>query len=320
MREYQTPLRSNGTRLLFWQKHPATLPFGHSNSDAPHRSFCQVHQEKPLGDDKFCMDLFLQAQASRPKPAGHEDYFDAAGATGSNRTPFAVPRLQPRSFVTGSAFVGTSTSVGTRPKEWPPCLGLSSRLSFERVWVTQGFLCTPPGVVLDKTPRTSKRKFAIGRLTSSILNSSSLMLTELQKSPTSFDSFEKGVNLRSRPSSRLQPGTLETSHLSFPNRLSTSGHTLRGPRMARPTTRKSGRTETSQKTSDSFGNLCVEKTNLDGAPGEFSNEPHASRKSIPYTLPSLRNWASESGQSLLGIVFDVGAQKIDSYTLNGVRV
>ena len=105
--------------------------------------------------------------------------------------------------------------------------------------MTQGLPCIPPGVALDKTPSTSKKKFSIGRLTSSILNPSSLMLTELQKSPTSFDSFEKGVSLRSRPSSRRQPGTLETSHLSFPNRLSTSGHTLRGPRMARLTTRKS---------------------------------------------------------------------------------
>ena len=129
----------------------------------------------------------------------------------------------------------------------------SSRLSYKRVRVTHGLSCIPPGVALDKTPSTSKKKFSIRRLTSSILNPSSLMLTELQKSPTSFDSFEKGVSLRSRPSSRRQPGTLETSSLSFPNRLSTSGHTLRGPRMARPTTRKSGRTETPQKTSDSLG-------------------------------------------------------------------
>ena len=78
------------------------------------------------------------------------------------------------------------------------------------------------------------------------------MLTELQKSPTSFDSFEKGVSFLSRPNSRRQPGTLETSYLFFPNRLSTSGHTLRSPRMARLTTRKSGRTETTQKTSDSL--------------------------------------------------------------------
>ena len=79
------------------------------------------------------------------------------------------------------------------------------------------------------------------------------MLTELQKSPTSFDSFEKGVSLRSRPSSRRQPGTLETSHLFFPNRLSIRRHTLRGSRIERPTTRKFGRMEKPQKTSDSLG-------------------------------------------------------------------
>ena len=91
----------------------------------------------------FCMDFFLQAQAIYPKPAGQrdglknrEDYFDTAGAMGSNRTLFAVFRLQPRSFVIRSAFVGTSTSVGTRPKEWLPCLGLSSdsRISVYITW------------------------------------------------------------------------------------------------------------------------------------------------------------------------------------------
>ena len=118
----------------------------------------------------FCMDLSFQAQASRPKPAGQregpknrKDHFDTIGALCS--------------FVIRLAFIDIHKSIGTRPKEWPPSLGLSSRLSFERVWVTQRFLCTPLGVVLDKTPRTSMRKFAIGHLTSSILNSSSLMLT-----------------------------------------------------------------------------------------------------------------------------------------------
>ena len=57
--------------------------------------------------------------------------------------------------------------------------------------MTQGFLCISPRVALDKTPSTSKKKFYIGRLTLSILNSSSLMLTELQKSLTPIDSFKK---------------------------------------------------------------------------------------------------------------------------------
>ena len=57
--------------------------------------------------------------------------------------------------------------------------------------MTQGLPCIPPGIVLDKTPRTSKKKFCIERLISSILNPSSLMLTELQKSLTSIDSFKK---------------------------------------------------------------------------------------------------------------------------------
>ena len=57
--------------------------------------------------------------------------------------------------------------------------------------MTQGVLYISPGVALDKTPSTSKKKFCIGRLTSSILNPSSLILTELQKSLTSIDSFKK---------------------------------------------------------------------------------------------------------------------------------
>ena len=57
----------------------------------------------------------------------------------------------------------------------------------------QGLVCILPGVVLDKIP--SGRKFTIGYLTSNILNPSSLMLTELQKSPISFNSFEKDVSL-----------------------------------------------------------------------------------------------------------------------------
>ena len=67
------------------------------------------------------------------------------------------------------------------------------KVSLQRVWVTQGLVYIPPGVALDKTP--SGRKFTIGRLTSSILNPLSLMLTELQKSPISFDFFEKDVSL-----------------------------------------------------------------------------------------------------------------------------
>ena len=57
--------------------------------------------------------------------------------------------------------------------------------------MTQGVLCISPGVVLDKTSSTSKKKFCIGRLILSILNPLSLMLTELQKSLTSIDSFKK---------------------------------------------------------------------------------------------------------------------------------
>ena len=57
--------------------------------------------------------------------------------------------------------------------------------------MTEGFLCLPPGVALDRTPSASKKKFYIGCLSLNILNPSSLILTELQKSLTSIDCFKK---------------------------------------------------------------------------------------------------------------------------------
>ena len=59
--------------------------------------------------------------------------------------------------------------------------------------MSQGFLCISPGVILDKTPSTNKKKFCVGRLTLSILNPSSLMLTELQKSLTSINSLSTSM-------------------------------------------------------------------------------------------------------------------------------
>ena len=59
----------------------------------------------------FCMDLFLQAQANYPKPAGHQKV----------EKPFRYCRchwyqqhlfLQLYLFVVGSVFVGTNISVG----------------------------------------------------------------------------------------------------------------------------------------------------------------------------------------------------------------
>ena len=123
---------------------------------SPHRSFCQVHQRRPSDDNKFCMDSLLQVQASRPKPAGATDF-------------------QPHPVCS----FGPSWS-----KEWLPCLVSSSRLSYKRARVTQGLPCIPPGVALDKTPSTSKKKFSIGHLTSRM---------------TSINFFKKGVSFWSWP-------------------------------------------------------------------------------------------------------------------------
>ena len=49
--------------------------------------------------------------------------------------------------------------------------------------MTQGLLCIPPGVALDKTPSTSKWKFTIGRLTSSL----SIIKFDADGAPKEFD-------------------------------------------------------------------------------------------------------------------------------------
>ena len=53
------------------------------------------------------------------------------------------------------------------------------KISLQRVWMAQGLVCIPPGVALDKIP--SGKKFTIGRLTTSILNPSGLMLIAPEK-------------------------------------------------------------------------------------------------------------------------------------------
>ena len=143
------------------------------------------------------MDFFLQAPASCPKPTSQREVERSLWYIQLAPRALIALRLQLCFLMIGSAFVSTCISIGNKQSKIP-CLGLSSRLCqnqavkdllpwiefkafLKRVWVTQKLLCIPLGVVLDKTPRTSKRKFAIGRLTLSILNPSSLMLTELQK-------------------------------------------------------------------------------------------------------------------------------------------
>ena len=122
------------------------------NKGLPHRAMHEVQfppqlpPSTPRDDDKFCMDSFLQAQASRPKPAGQrevEDHFDTYGRRHG---------LQPHPVC---------SFVPSWPKEWLPSLGLSSRFFFERILVTQGFLCISPGIALDKTPST-KRSLQLG--------------------------------------------------------------------------------------------------------------------------------------------------------------
>ena len=81
------------------QSTPAPSNAGLSDAPIPALALAKYNEEALQTMTMFCMDLFLQAQASRPKPAGREDYFDVAGATSSNCIPFAVPCLHLCSFV-----------------------------------------------------------------------------------------------------------------------------------------------------------------------------------------------------------------------------
>ena len=117
--------------------------------------------------------------------------------------------------------------------------------------------------------------------------------------------------------------------------LSTSRHTLRGQRMARPPTRKSGRKEKSLRRlvtvliTSALKRLTWtvprrQLSNVFCASGTLPpSEKNLCRlystqevRSILYTLPSLRNWACGSDQVLLKMLFDVRAQKTDTITLD----
>ena len=158
---------------------------------------------------KFCMELFFQAQAICSKPAGHQEVQELFWCRRRHGL-----QLYPVTVSSSSTFVGTSISIETRQPKLL-CLELSSRLSFERVWETQGLPCIQSGVALNKTPCISEKKFTIRCLTLSILNLSSLMLTKLQKSPTSFDFFKKDSN---PGSDRItQEGARQLGHISRRN-------------------------------------------------------------------------------------------------------
>ena len=94
-------------------------------------------------------------------------------------------------------------------------------------------------------------------------------------------------------------GILETSPLSFLNRLNTSCHTFYDPRRASFLTRKSGRTETTQKTSDVLITFALKRLTWTVPRRLLSNKFRASVRSMPYTLSSSRNKASSLDQQPL---------------------
>ena len=148
---------------------------------SPHHSFRHIHRGRFSDDDKFCIDLFLQAQASHSKPAGQREVWKSLRYICQALSALTLPRLQFCFFVVGSTFVGTNLSVGWIRQLKIFYLGMSSRFLFKRIWVTQGLPFIPYRVVLDKTPSINRKKFRM-------------------KSPNSFDFFEK----------EFSPGSEET--------------------------------------------------------------------------------------------------------------
>lgn len=164
----------------------------------------------------LCMDSFLQAQASRPEPAGPregqlkakfpnlyygkshlecyhfsqqcEDHFNTAGAIGFNCTPFAASFLRGRISSRWHQHKRRNQAA-EGPLSWVEFKAFlqgnlgDSRAFVDTIWSRK----------LRETPSTNKTKFRTGPLTSNTSSPSllSLILTEPRRSLISFDSSEK---------------------------------------------------------------------------------------------------------------------------------
>lgn len=132
---------------------------------SPYHSFCQVYWGNLLNNNKVLHRVvFLgshQLSWSRKPPR-----MPLRSVKIMSILLALLPPTTVLFFCCKISFVGISISIGIRELKIS-CFKLSSKLFFERVWVTQRFLYISPRVVLDKTPNTSGRKFGIGHLTSS---------------------------------------------------------------------------------------------------------------------------------------------------------
>ena len=107
---------------------------------SPHHSFCQVHGGRLLDDDKFCMDLFFQVQASRPESIGQQEMWRSLWYIWPALPILIITCLQLCFFVIGSAFVGTSLNIGRTRQSKIFYLGSSSKFFFKGVLGTKRFL------------------------------------------------------------------------------------------------------------------------------------------------------------------------------------
>ena len=154
-------------------------------SSTPEKTFRQWQSSACIHSSKLKL-VAPNLQATKKAPQKYEDCFD---------TYRQHHRLQPYRI---TALFSSHQHKRQNQAAKASLPWVEFKLSFGRVLVTSVLWWTLSGVELSKTPSTSERKFIIECLTLSILNPSSLMLTELQKSPTSFDSFKKDVSFWSR--------------------------------------------------------------------------------------------------------------------------
>ena len=113
---YERPLFYNSN---FSIPNGLASPFGKAQlDDTKLRSFRQVQRGRPLDDDKFCMDSFLQTQASRSKPAGQQEVQRLLWYIRPVLPAPTIPRLQLCFFLVGYQFKRRKNQTVKAPLSW----------------------------------------------------------------------------------------------------------------------------------------------------------------------------------------------------------
>ena len=156
-------------------------------------SFRQIYQRRPSDNNKVLHRFLSLIWSQLPQTCRSPKRLSRSTRIMSIPPVLLAPTIPPlwlHSLVVGLAFVGTSINIGRTRQSKIPCFELSSELFFKEVLVTQGFL------------RILSEEEEVYNWASHLISNpslSSLILTGLQKSPTSFDFCEKDSSLWSRP-------------------------------------------------------------------------------------------------------------------------